>query len=389
MLVKSEPTIFVSWRNPRLAGRILELDGVRGLAILLVLVYHYLYASMYPPPGSWQAAILSPLRMGWSGVDLFFVLSGFLIGGILYDAKNSGRYFQTFYLRRTHRIFPLYFAWMIVFVLGIFVARSNAAPPLQALFHSNLPLWPYFLFIQNFFMFAQSDYGAQWVAVTWSLAIEEQFYMLLPLLVRKLSYRGILGVALGSIILAPILRILLWLHSPDDPGLGGYTLLPCRADALGYGVLIALVCRNQSAWEWLTTHRRKLLWGFWFLGCGVIYLALWQPRGFFTVGASWLAAFYAMLLLLAVLKPGRVAKACFGNWPLVKLGMVAYAVYMFHQGINGLLHFAFFDRRPVIDSWPSFLVTLLSLASVLILAAVSWRFFEKPLIRYAHSSYHY
>src|SRR5712691_12887503 len=102
----------LAWRNSRLSGRIPELDGIRGLAILLVLIAHYIHAGVTAQPGSWQAYLLATLRLSFAGVDLFFVLSGFLIGGILWDAKNASNYYSTFYWRRTHRIFPLYFLWL-------------------------------------------------------------------------------------------------------------------------------------------------------------------------------------------------------------------------------------------------------------------------------------
>jgi peptidoglycan/LPS O-acetylase OafA/YrhL len=92
------------WTNVRLAGRIPELDGIRGLAILLVLILHYIVEGL----GSSHSFAAQALRLSWSGVDLFFVLSGFLIGGILLDAKQSDAYYRTFYLRRISRILPLY-----------------------------------------------------------------------------------------------------------------------------------------------------------------------------------------------------------------------------------------------------------------------------------------
>src|ERR1700722_13208417 len=115
----------MTWRNPRLAGRIPELDGLRGLAILLVLIWHYLALGFKTNLGSWQAYVLVPLRLTWSGVDLFFVLSGFLIGGILYDAKHSDRYYSTFYARRIHRIFPVYFIWVALFIIGLKLVASH------------------------------------------------------------------------------------------------------------------------------------------------------------------------------------------------------------------------------------------------------------------------
>lgn len=106
-------------------------------------------------------------------------------------------------------------------------------------------------------------------------------------------------------------------------------------------------------------------------------------------GITWIAAFYAVLLLLTVVNPGRIETFCFRNHLLVKLGTVAYAVYIFHVGINGLLHFAIFGRTPSISDWSSLSVTLLSLVTVILLAALSWRVLEKPLIRRAHAMYRY
>lgn len=139
----------LTWRNPRLAGRIRELAGIRGLAILLVLVWHYVANTVHVTPGSWKAYPLATLRLTWSGVDLFFVLSGFLIGCILYDAKDSNSYYRTFYGRRIYRIFPLYFLWIALFIAGLYVVGSNSASPLRAIFNRDLPVWSYPCFFKT------------------------------------------------------------------------------------------------------------------------------------------------------------------------------------------------------------------------------------------------
>jgi peptidoglycan/LPS O-acetylase OafA/YrhL len=377
----------VAWQNPRLAGRIPELDGIRGLAILLVLVWHYVANTVQGAvPGSGQAYVLATLRLAWSGVDLFFVLSGFLIGGILYDAKDSKSYYRTFYSRRIYRIFPLYFMWIALFMAGLHFVGPNSASALRAIFNRDLPVWSYPLFLQNFSMASQATFGPEWTGVTWSLAVEEQFYLLLPLLVRNLSYRGITILAVASILGAPVVRLILWFSG--NVYVGPYTLLPCRADALGFGVLVALACRNKEVWEWLASRRRHLYLAFLLLGCGIVFLLKYQ-RHLYTFGLTWIAAFYALLLLLTVINPGRIETFCFRSHLLVKLGTVAYAVYIFNQGINYLFHFAIFGRTPSISDWSSFSVTLLSLTTVMLLAALSWRLLEKPLIRHAHAVYRY
>ena len=382
-----------AWNNPRLAGRIPELDGIRGLAILLVLVWHYVAGPAEGmAPDSWQSYALATLRLTWSGVDLFFVLSGFLIGGILYDVKDSSNYYRTFYSRRIYRIFPLYFISIALFITGLYFAGPDSPGPLRAIFNREVPVWTYPLFLQNFSMTSQQTWGSIWMVVTWSLAVEEQFYFLLPLAVRNLSYKGIIWMAATSIVCAPLFRLILRMSvsvaASGDPDLGLYTLLPSRADALGFGVLIALACRRKSAWEWLTSHRRHLYLAFLFFGCGFALLHKYQ-WGIKVFGFTWIAAFYAVLLLLTLVDPGRLITRWFRGKILVTFGTVAYAVYILHHGLNALLHFAILGKRPGNNDWPSLSVTVLSFTIVMLLSALSWRLIEKPLIGHAHAVYRY
>ena len=235
-------------------------------------------------------------------------------------------------------------------------------------------------------MSSHQSFGPQWLAVTWSLAVEEQFYLLLPLLMHRLSYRTVTRVAVAAIVVAPVIR---WILAHSGNGyFKPYILLPCRADALGFGVIIAIACRNRKAWMWLVSHRIHLCGAFLVLGCGVAFFTLRQ-RYVYTFGLTWIAAFYASLLLLAVVNPGKVETFIFRSRMLTKLGTVAYAVYLLHQGINALFHLAAFGGEPKIVGLSSLGVTLLSLGTVLLLAAISWKLLEKPLIRHAHLTYQY
>jgi peptidoglycan/LPS O-acetylase OafA/YrhL len=191
MLARSlatEPPSIPTTPRP-LTGRIPELDGVRGLAILLVLVFHW--AAFQPAPHSFAYYLMVPRNLMWSGVDLFFVLSGFLIGGGLIDNRASPNYFSTFYRRRIYRIFPFYYLMVGLFLIGSFVL------PAAFLFTGAIPRWPFLLFVQNI-GFA-IPLAAPWLGVTWSLAVEEQFYLLFPFAVRGLSRKPVLIAVLGCI----------------------------------------------------------------------------------------------------------------------------------------------------------------------------------------------
>ena len=165
--------------------RIPALDGLRGIAILLVLIVHTIsdFHFDHHPVLTW---LVRMSRLSWSGVDLFFVLSGFLIGGILLDARDSPNYFKTFYIRRAYRILPLYF---VVLILAWLTFESGQLGWLRGawaeLFSGRISWWTFFTFTQNIAMALIGPFiGRAGLSQTWSLAVEEQFYLTLPLVVR-------------------------------------------------------------------------------------------------------------------------------------------------------------------------------------------------------------
>jgi len=233
----ARPTVLTS------AQRIPALDGLRGIAIGLVIVYHTVFR-LPAAEGGVLATILAAARLAWTGVDLFFVLSGFLIGGILLDAVGSPHYFKTFYLRRAYRILPVYFVLMGVFSLR-FVFGVKSVGALGKLTESQLPLLSYFTFTQNIWMAVLGTAGVGTMAMTWSLAIEEQFYLTIPFLIRKIARSRLPILLLGVVIGAPILRTLLLL-APERGHFAAFVLMPCRADGLCMGVLCALAARTPQ-----------------------------------------------------------------------------------------------------------------------------------------------
>src|SRR5260370_21839924 len=221
-------------------GRIPELDGLRGLAIGMVLIFHYFQLTLVARPGSLPAYLQGAARLSWSGVDLFFVLSGFLIGGILLDARDSSNYFRVFYVRRFFRIVPIYFVFLFLALGLCALGNFGITSDFLRMFRHRLPWLPHFLFLQNFWMALTSSFGASGLTVTWSLAVEEQLYLSLPALIRFLTPRALSIPLAAGIVLAPLSRILLHAFAPSH-NLSWYTLMPCRADALLLGVFRAIL----------------------------------------------------------------------------------------------------------------------------------------------------
>ncbi|HEY1481864.1 MAG TPA: acyltransferase, partial [Candidatus Acidoferrum sp.] len=323
----------------------------------------------------------------WTGVDLFFVLSGFLIGGILIDARKSENYFQVFYVRRFFRIVPIYAAVLVsVAILG-FLARLWH-PGTYAWLNDvrPLPWYSYWTLTQNFWMARSNTSGLMVLAVTWSLAIEEQFYLTLPVMIRFLSKRALMVFVLSGIFLAPILRTLILVYWPDNI-LAGYVLMPCRADALLLGVLVAILLREQGNWERLSRDTRYFGVAMIVLSSGVAYLA-WRSSLFFsqlmqTIGYTWVSLFYATVLLFVLTHSESVLSAILRNKALRWLGGLAYCTYLIHQTVLGFVVGPVWGQL-FITSGARFMAVLSALAITLLLANLSWKFLELPLIRKGH-----
>lgn len=277
---------------------------------------------------------LRSLELSWSGVDLFFVLSGFLIGGILLDAKDSPNYYRTFYLRRFHRILPLYAVWMGIFVLSVAVVDFTGARQFSHVFNDSIPLWSFPVFVQNFLQTARHTFGSDWMDVTWSLAVEEQFYLLLPLLIRVFDRRRLVLLTAVAIAMAPAWRLLL--QALGNPVQGPYTLLPCRADALGMGVLIAVTMRTDWLWSKLTARRHYLYGALAILLGGVVLLLRWPARTVLNgPGFTWLAATYACILLLTLINPGPPGESSFPPFLSLHFGSYGLWALSFSSRLSG------------------------------------------------------
>jgi peptidoglycan/LPS O-acetylase OafA/YrhL len=363
---------------PSFGVRIPELDGLRGLAILLVLAIHWFGVTN---PELTKHPALFWVAYGFSGVDLFFVLSGFLVGGILMDVHESPSYFRTFYFRRICRIFPLYYLFLLLvvahtyFAAGISTAQANQLPYYAA-------------FLQNFSMAFFLESPLPHTQVTWSLAIEEQFYLTLPLLIRFVSPKRLPQILCGAIVAVPLIRF----GIADRYGsTAAYMLTFCRADALLLGVLAAWAWRDQRAWRWLVSRRSLLRTTVIALGVAIFFMRAYLREniysyGMIRMGYTLFGLFYVSLLLFTLSDTTRPIANVFRFKPLRLLGTVAYCVYLIHGPVNDAMHHWVLETTPQTTSIIGVAVTLLSALAVALVAFVSWHVFEKPLIAIGHSS---
>ncbi len=367
--------------------RIVELDGLRGIAILLVLIWHFLAIPLRENQGILSRAFAAAGILTWSGVDLFFVLSGFLIGGILLDSVRSPGYFKVFYLRRFYRIVPIYALTLLAFWIGSAWFRKSPSAIWSPLFTKSLPWYAYAGYLQNLWMAKWNTLGAGWMAATWSLAVEEQFYLGLPILVRTVTKSRLLWIVLALVLGAPILRTLLYLIIPAGPN-AAYVLMPCRADALLLGVTAAILLRRNDVWEWLVQNQAKLFRVFLLLSAGVV---LFMVRGWglltmpmTTLGYTWMAMFYLSILMMAILPGTAWLKRCLRVKYLTGLGTISYGVYLIHGPVYEMSYALLKKESPALRNFSDWGVTILVVVLTIAIASVSWRFFEKRLVRRGH-----
>jgi peptidoglycan/LPS O-acetylase OafA/YrhL len=359
------------------AKKLPALDGVRGLAILAVMMHHsfWLIRSSAPPLvfAKWI------LSLGWAGVDLFFVLSGFLITGILIDTRPAANYFQSFYARRALRIFPLY---------AVFLGVGLLVFPLIVAF-DWLPLpsdrWLYFCYLTNWLALWQGPWRHSVLAHLWSLAVEEQFYLFWPLLVWLVRPGFLLRTLIGVECAVVIGRG--WWVLQHGPSQAVALATVTRMDGLIIGAICALLIRRYRA---PVTITRRLPW----IAAGGLYLyaalalRFARPEAFDQyAGIPLLALCFGLIVLYAVLTDGentRIQRAL--NFaPLGRVGKYAYAMYLFHVPI---LHFedTLIDRFVPLEVRSSLAFGCLAVAGLIAityyLAKLSYRYFESRFLQW-------
>jgi peptidoglycan/LPS O-acetylase OafA/YrhL len=343
------------------------LDGVRGIAIAMVLLHH----SGWPSPVS---------SIGWVGVDLFFVLSGYLITGILIDTREASNRARSFYVRRALRIFPLYYAVLVaVFVVAPAIVSIHW-PSYRALVPGQIWYWTY---LCDWPMAFSHPPIVTILGHFWTLSIEEQFYWIWPLVIWSLSRQAAMRVCGMLIVAASILRIYLVTHVPLvlNPSLVvafEYLFLPTRVDGLAVGALLALALRGPGGGAAVVRWMRPMA------VAGVVAMAAVVARRHtashddawvIMVGYPAIALAFGGVVLYAVMRRSPLLELR----PIRALGKYSYGLYVLHQPMIMVARYTFRVPDANVDAGGRF--TAIMLPIVFLAAYASYHLFEKHFLR--------
>ena len=335
--------------------RIVALDGVRGLMTILVVLSHY-FAEI---PGG------LPLGFGWIAVDVFFVLSGFLVGKLILDKGHHPNFYDVFYARRICRTFPIYFL-CVALVIGLaacFGARTDIA----------VPVWSYFIFLQNMFMSARDATGSEWIAPTWTLAVEEQFYLVVPALMlatpRRYLFRVLAAIWVGSVVARFVL-------ATNGYAVASLALLPTRADGLTAGLLAAWALRTLPVdWTAVAWRAGPLMALF---AVALLGGTMGDSSPCFVAGSHAIVSIGAALFLLSLVS-GSPEAVRFGGRMLGFFGRTSYATYLTHLPILWAAHAVVLRSAPGLADSRAWTVTLMCLPITVAAAWTLTRVVEEPI----------
>jgi peptidoglycan/LPS O-acetylase OafA/YrhL len=346
-------------------GYIPQIDGLRGIAVILVLVGHAAsFVEALP-----DAKMLEYVRFT---VDVFFVLSGFLITGILLDSKGAPHYFRNFYVRRSLRVWPLYY--LVLFL--VFVVAPLFRPAMR---QTVANIWPAFVFyVQNIIYHDIYPFG---LGATWSLAIEEQFYLTWPVLVFLLKNQTLSIVSVCLVIVSTSVRLTSYFHGAPPAFPHMFTL--ARLDSIAFGCLAALWLRSPTC-----TLPRWRVRAYQFVGLGVagtVLARFLMHRNSSIVSYTFMAIAFTGLLGISLISDPRsslLGRSLSSHW-LRYIGKISYGLYLWHLPLF-ILWVRFLRSVPFLGAYPvarNLLAFVGELLLALVVAFISWRVFEEPILR--------
>jgi peptidoglycan/LPS O-acetylase OafA/YrhL len=338
-----------------------SLDGVRGIAVLMIMFFHYeliSYDTVIP-------GLTSLMKFGQTGVTLFFVLSGFLITRILLKNKGGQSYFKNFYIRRTLRIFPLYYFFLLLSYFVLPLIGIGETPVLEKQL-------PFYLFYQNISI----TFNWPWEGPFhyWSLAVEEHFYLFWPFVIYYFSIKNIYKIILGIVLVAILSRAYLFAE-----GYEVFYFTVCRMDAIALGSFIGLL-------EYQHGFKLNVKWKYHLLAItfiGVVFYFLWleyrnQSNLYVQIIKDLAYSYVYVLLLLSIVSINTSyflikMKRFLSNTLLVYVGKISFSLYIYHGICNGIV------SKFGIENFYISIIACFALA--FIIASCSYYFFEMPFLK--------
>lgn len=344
--------------------RIPALDGLRGLMTLFVILSHF-YGEV--PHGFGYACV------GWTAVLVFFVLSGYLVGRLIIEKMEARNFLSVFYLRRVCRTFPTYFSATLA-ILGLLWLIGDArwldSDP-------KFPVWSYLVFVQNYFLVHLESPGAHWLSPTWTLALEEQFYLVAPFLLMLTPRRAWLPLMIGLSLASLGLRC--WGVLRGDLSLAPIALLPTAGDVLLAGMILAVLVKDDVIdWNKYALHVR--------LTPILCMLATFVVQRFdggvvgprFEIFGPFLMSIGAAAFILTLVK-GAPEAPRFEGRVLRFFGQISYSVYLTHLAVLGLMHGLILGGLPDISTPAQIAVTTAAFPVTVLLSWIMTRLLEEPI----------
>ena len=350
--------------------RIAALDGFRGLTTLMVVVSHY-FAELNNG--------ITGLAVGWLAVLAFFVLSGFLIGRLILEKQVHANFFVVFYVRRFCRMIPPF----LVVLAAIYALYAVIGQHHWSETKPMFPAWSYLTFTQGFFMIAHDSIGPHWLAPTWTLAVEEHFYLVAPAAIILTPRRHLLKALIVIGLMSVALRYAIFINGVA-PVMAGRVMIVSLADSLIAGIIAAEFYVTKRI-DW-ARHGEAIR-----IAPIVLLVASFgmkfadnDPNGLFAVFGTFFISIAAACIILSLMYGAPEAKR-FESKTLCFFGHTSYTVYLTHLAVLGMMHGLILGDIPDLATWQQLGVTLLSLPVAFAVGWLLFKYVEEPMTAYGRS----